>query len=157
MDKQTNCSQEVAKKIGFSINAGINRTLGFSPLEILRKESNFDPLSRKLDISEQKIVERIKNAGEASEVKRNVKRKIEEKISVNDYVFVLNFQKDKLQENWLGPFQVIQTKSHNNSLLVDQGDKICWYNLKHVKPAFVALFQSKEEQGVVPYNTHGFG
>ena len=46
--------QEVAKKIEFSINAGINRTLGFSPLEILRKESNFDPLSRKLDISEQK-------------------------------------------------------------------------------------------------------
>ena len=91
--------QEVAKKIEFSINAGINRTLGFSPLEFLRKESNFDPLSRKLDISEQKIIERIKNAGEASEVKRNVKRKIEEEISVNDYVFVLNFQKDKLQNN----------------------------------------------------------
>ena len=142
-----------AKRIEFAINAGNNRILGFSAYEILNKSSFLDPLSRPLEITSEAIEQSTRDAGVAGETRRNRNRKTKETFAVGDLVFVLNFQRDKLADHWLGPFQIIGVKANKNSFLIDQGLKTSWFNLKHIKPAYVITSEERREgQDVVPYN-----
>ena len=63
--------KKAAKQIEFSINAGNNRTLGFSSYELVNKVSCFDPFQRRLEIKNEEIEKRVRHTDIASEEKQN--------------------------------------------------------------------------------------
>ena len=125
--------EEVVRKCVRFLNHTINRTLGFTPAEILGEPSELNPLgqTRKPDLQIAK--QRMEDQSEENWRQSNSSRQFEKNFQVGDEVFVKNFMKGKIDPYWNGPFLVLQVSDKKNSCLVQEESSSVWENIKNLK------------------------
>ena len=123
------------KNIEFAINNSNNRTIGYSPNEIIHRKSYFDLFQKELQISNKSILNRIKEKATMEETKRNKIRK-EFTYELGSLVLLKRFHRNKTDSLYEGPFTIKQIMKGKNNYLIENERRQCWVNIKRLKPYF---------------------
>ena len=124
---------ELLEKIERNLNMTRNRTLGFSPEEIVNKVSSVDPLHRSTQIDKDEMMKEMKRTSELEREKRNGKRISNEEYQAGMDVFVKRRNRVKLDEYWEGPWRIEEVRPNGNSVLIQKGNRKIWENIKNLK------------------------
>ena len=120
------------RKINSAMSLAVNRNTGFSPLEILNKQSSLDPLGRSLDITDELVTTNLTQAAEKETELRN-KIRTEWQPKVGESVWLKIHRKLKMDSYYEGPYKITEVKQ-NGALVVENESKRLRVNIKRVKP-----------------------
>ena len=131
-------------KIEYGINLSYHRMIGISPFECQKQTSPFDPLNRKTTVTDRELADRSSKKSNKELDLRNAKRRGDWKYKEDDFVFCKAQNSEKHADAWKGPYRIIRVRNEGNTVQVDEIDRINWYNLKQLKPAY--MMESLQER-----------
>ena len=135
--------QELKRRIETSLNVGHHSVLRYSPAQILKQASVFNPLNVPTEIEENKVLERTRKAVLENNRLANTKRKSFTFLP-NSYVLVKVQNLTKIDPPYSGPFKVVQSSATGSRILVDENTRVVWHHVRNVHP-----FSRESEQDVI--------
>ena len=111
------------------LNLSFNRSINAIPYMIAHKKNPFT--NEDFSYDKESIVNQIKMNSEKSLAFRN-KSRITFLYRVNDLIFLKNQSPDKVEDKFCGPFKIIEVSNDLNRVLIDDGLKEAWINIKNI-------------------------
>ncbi|MGL5707932.1 MAG: reverse transcriptase domain-containing protein [Aeromonas sp.] len=127
--------KEITLKVNYALQNCYNRSIGYSPHEIINKFSSIDPLQRRLPIKLNQIYNYVKKGSLRENEKINTKRNVNFKFSIGDKVYKRNeIRYSKYEELWEGPFEIVEIDINENVFILKKDSKCIKSNLKQIRP-----------------------
>ncbi|KAG0441586.1 hypothetical protein DMUE_0939 [Dictyocoela muelleri] len=126
-------NERAQKKYTIRLNCTNNSILGYIPIEIFMNKSAFKNtnLQKKINISDIK-----NNQAKLCEIYNDNQQKLRKLVNykIGDNVFILNMSPDKVEDKWLGPYEVIRVSQTGNNIYIDKNNKIMRISIKNCRP-----------------------